>query len=106
MLSLEQQVDWLVALLTYADGGVVEVTAAAERDWVAHVNERAQETLYPQAASYYMGAEVAGKPQVFMPYSGGVRGYRRILEKCAAAGYDGFAVAPARHGTRNRDIHA
>ena len=106
MLSLEQQVDWLVALLTYADGGVVEVTAAAERDWVAHVNERAQETLYPQAASYYMGAEIAGKPQVFMPYSGGVRGYRRILEKCAAAGYDGFAVAPARHGTRNRDIHA
>ena len=77
-------------------GGLVEVTANTERDWVAHVNERAQETLYPQAASYYMATEIAGKPQVFMPCSGGFRGYRRNLKNCAAAGYDGFAITPAR----------
>ena len=42
--------------------------------------------------SYYNGAEIAGKPRVFMPYSGGVRGYRRILHACAEAGYSGFAL--------------
>ena len=73
----------------------IEVTAEAEQDWVAHVNERAQETLYPKTASYYLGAEMPGKPRVFMPYSGGVRGYRRILEKTAAKGYEGFMLRPA-----------
>jgi cyclohexanone monooxygenase len=42
--------------------------------------------------SYDVGAEMPGKPRVFMPYSGGVRGYRRILEKAAAKGYDGFTL--------------
>ena len=55
-----------------------------------HVNARANETLYMKTPSYYIGAEMPGKPRVFMPYSGGVRGYRRILEKAAANGYDGF----------------
>lgn len=94
LLSSEQQVDWLTRMFVHArEHGVeeVEVRPEAERDWVAHVNARAQETLYPKAASYYMGAEVEGKPRVFMPYSGGVRGYRRILERVEAEGYSGFA---------------
>jgi cyclohexanone monooxygenase len=69
-----------------------EAESDAEISWVAHVNERAKETLYMTADSYYNGAEVAGKPKVFMPYSGGVRGYRRILQKCAQEGYSGFAL--------------
>ncbi len=100
ILSIEQQVDWLGALVAHAEANeidTIEVTREATRDWVALVNERAKETLYPKAASYYMGAEVAGKPQVFMPFSGGVRGYRRILEKVAANGYDGFDMhAPSK----------
>jgi cyclohexanone monooxygenase len=50
------------------------------------------------ADSFYNGAEVAGKPRVFMPYSGGVRHYRRLLQQCAADGYSGFHLraAPAR----------
>jgi cyclohexanone monooxygenase len=82
LLSTEQHVDWIAALLLHLHASgleVVEATEAAEQAWVAHVNERAQETLYPKASSYYMGDEVRGKPRVFMPYSGGVRGYRRIL---------------------------
>ena len=93
ILSIEQQVDWLAQLIHHAEAGgsaAIEVTPEAERGWVEHVNQRAQETLYPRAASYYTGAEIAGKPRVFMPYSGGVRGYRRELERVAAAGYDGF----------------
>ena len=74
---------------------MVEATAQAERDWVAHVNERAQETLYLSAPSYYNGDEVPGKPRVFMPYVGGVRGYRRILEQVVADGYEGFLLSPA-----------
>lgn len=46
--------------------------------------------------SYYTGAEMPGKPRVFMPYSGGVRGYRRILEKAAASGYVGMTLRGAR----------
>ncbi len=95
ILSIEQQVDWLSALLHHVrenDVTTIETTLAAENDWVEHVNARAQETLYPKAASYYMGAEIDGKPKVFMPYSGGVRDYRRILEKVAADGYSGFTL--------------
>ena len=75
---------------------MVETTAEAEQQWVAHVDERAQETLYPSAPSYYNGDEVPGKPRVFMPYVGGVRGYRRILEQVAADGYEGFELRRTR----------
>jgi cyclohexanone monooxygenase len=98
LVSTEEQIDWLAQLLTYmSQNGLVEfeATETAEQAWVAHVNERAKETLYPTTASYYNGSEVPGKPQVFMPYSGGVRGYRRILENCAAEGYTGFSLRPA-----------
>lgn len=93
ILSTEEQVDWLARLFVHCgERGVkeVEATAEAESMWVAHVNERAEETLYLKTPSYYLGAEMPGKPRVFMPYSGGVRGYRRILEKTAEQGYDGL----------------
>ena len=95
MVSTEEQIDWLADLIRFMDANQVlefEAEPAAEISWVAHVNERAQQTLYMTADSYYNGAEVAGKPKVFMPYSGGVRGYRRILQKCAQDGYTGFTL--------------
>jgi cyclohexanone monooxygenase len=93
LLSTEEQIDWFREFLKSMDergATAFEVEPEAERDWVAHVNERVKETLYMHANSYYNGAEVAGKPRVFMPYSGGVRGYRRVLETTAAKGYPGF----------------
>jgi cation diffusion facilitator CzcD-associated flavoprotein CzcO len=98
MVSIEEQIDWLTELLRYMEAkGDVEFEALpeAEQAWVAHVNERVKETLYLTTDSYYNGAEVAGKPRVFMPYSGGVRGYRRFLKQCADAGYAGFALRKA-----------
>lgn len=95
MVSIEEQVDWSVALLAgmKSRGEVeLEATEQAEQDWSAHVQERALETLYMTADSFYNGGEVAGKPRVFMPYSGGIRSYRRLLETCAAEGYSGFAL--------------
>lgn len=99
LLSSEEQIDWLVQLFEYArqqEIDEIEATADAEREWVEHVNNRAKETLYPKTASYYLGAEMPGKPRVFMPYSGGVRNYRRILEKTASAGYSGFSLRKAK----------
>ena len=95
MVSTEEQIDWLAELIRHMDAHQIvefEAESDAEISWVAHVNERAKETLYMTADSYYNGAEVAGKPKVFMPYSGGVRGYRRILQKCAQEGYSGLAL--------------
>ena len=98
MVSIEEQIDWLATLLnTMDDRGIIEyeADAQAEIDWVRHVNERARETLYLATDSYYNGAEIAGKPRVFMPYSGGIRGYRRLLHQCAESGYAGFTLRPA-----------
>ena len=75
----------------------------AEDNWVAHVNEVAHGTLYPQANSWYMGANIPGKPRIFMPYIGGVGAYRQICNDVAAKGYEGFAMpAPSRPKKRRR----
>jgi cyclohexanone monooxygenase len=63
---------------------------------VAHVNEVAQGTLYPQANSWYMGANIPGKPRIFMPYIGGVGAYRQICDDVAAKGYEGFTMTSRR----------
>ncbi len=66
--------------------------------WVAHVNEAANATLLPEAHhSWYLGANVPGKPRVFMPYAGGMARYKEICDDVAAKGYEGFEMqrAPA-----------
>jgi cyclohexanone monooxygenase len=77
------------------DLATMEANRQAEEGWVAHVNEVAQGTLYPQANSWYMGANVPGKPRIFMPYIGGVGTYRQICDDVAAKGYEGFAMTAA-----------
>jgi cyclohexanone monooxygenase len=96
MVSIEQHVDWIADCIAYMRGRGLEVMEAskeAEDKWVAHVNEVAHSTLYPQANSWYMGANIPGKPQIFMPYIGGVGAYRQICNGVAAKGYEGFAMA-------------
>jgi cyclohexanone monooxygenase len=98
IVSIEQHVDWIADCIAYIrDRGVVTMEAQkdAEDKWVAHVNEVAHTTLYPQANSWYMGANIPGKPQIFMPYIGGVGAYRQICNDVAAKGYDGFAMEVA-----------
>ena len=95
MVSIEQHVDWTADCLgTLFRRGVtcMEATQQAEDDWVAHVNEVAHKTLYPRAASWYMGANIPGKPRVFMPYIGGVGAYRKTCDEVAANGYRGFRL--------------
>jgi cyclohexanone monooxygenase len=98
IVSIEQHVDWITDCLAHMrDRGVdaIEAERQAEDKWVAHVNEVAHTTLYPQANSWYMGANIPGKPQIFMPYIGGVGAYRQICNEVAAKGYEGFVMAAA-----------
>jgi cyclohexanone monooxygenase len=98
IVSIEQHVDWITDALGYMrEQGlqVMEADEAAEETWVAHVNEVAYATLYPQANSWYMGANIPGKPRIFMPYIGGVGVYRQICNDVAAKGYEGFALTAA-----------
>ena len=95
IVSIAQHVDWITDCLDYLRKhkiGAMEATQPAEDRWVAHVNEVAFKTLYPQANSWYMGANIPGKPQVFMPYIGGVHVYRNTCNEVAAKGYEGFAL--------------
>jgi cyclohexanone monooxygenase len=103
IVSIEQHVDWIADFLAWMrERGreVMEASKEAEDHWVAHVNEVAHMTLYPQANSWYMGANIPGKPRIFMPYIGGVGVYRRICDGVAARGYEGFAMTAAEQPQR------
>ena len=95
IVSIEQHVEWIADCLVHLrERGLaaIEATVEAEHAWVAHVNEVGHMTLYPQANSWYMGANVPGKPRIFMPYVGGVFTYRQKCDDVAARGYEGFAL--------------
>jgi len=93
--SIEQHVDWIadcIAWLRAHGKQRIEARLEAEDHWVAHVNEIAGATLFPSCNSWYLGANVPGKPRVFMPYIG----FPPYVQKCnevAAKGYEGFDVA-------------
>ncbi|MCE2558535.1 MAG: cyclohexanone monooxygenase, partial [Acidobacteria bacterium] len=93
--SIEQHVDWIADCMEYMrerGHGAIEATPEAEDEWVAHVGEVASHTLYPTCNSWYLGANVPGKPRVFMPYLG----FPPYVEKCnavAANNYEGFELS-------------
>jgi cyclohexanone monooxygenase len=107
IVSIEQHVDWITECIGYMrDRGldVMEAEKVAEDNWVAHVNEAAHGTLYPQANSWYMGANIPGKPRIFMPYIGGVGVYRQICNDVAAKGYEGFVMTPAQPALNQKAV--
>jgi cation diffusion facilitator CzcD-associated flavoprotein CzcO len=107
-VAIEQHVEWItdcIAHLRRAGIARIEPDPEATARWVAHVNDAAAATLMPQAGhSWYLGANVPGKPRVFMPYAGGMARYRQTCAEVAAQGYRGFllarADAPAGQGGR------
>ncbi len=112
ILSCEQHVDWIVDCLAWMrERGLetIEPTDQAQHSWTMHVKEIADATLYPQAASWYMGANIPGKPRVFMPYVGGVHNYKSECEQIAKSGYSGFVFkeegsGPPVDGTEVADL--
>jgi cation diffusion facilitator CzcD-associated flavoprotein CzcO len=111
-VSIEQHVEWIgdcLAWLRGQDAEVIEATERAAADWTDHVQQVARPTLHPKAASWYMGANIPGKPRLFLPYIGGVGNYRDRCAEVAANGYAGFAVSSGGRsddGTRRGDDRA
>ncbi|MFV3077105.1 flavin-containing monooxygenase [Niveispirillum fermenti] len=96
VVSIEQHVEWIGDCLDHMKsiGATrIEATEQAETDWVRHVGEVAHATLIPTTRSWYVGANIPGKPNVFMIYVGGVGPYRDICNRVAAAGYAGFTLS-------------
>jgi len=95
IMSIEQHVDWITDCIAHLrDRGVrrMEADPTSEDRWVEHVNAVADQTLLPKTASWYVGANVPGKPRVFMPYIGGLGAYRTRCDEVAANGYEGFRL--------------
>ena len=95
--SCEQHVDWISDLLAWMgehQARRIEADPTAQEDWARHVNESADKTLFTTANSWDMGANIPGKPRVFMPYVGGH--YRQICNEVAAEGYRGFRLSTGR----------
>ena len=91
--SIEHHVEWIADYISYLRAAGItrtEATPEATERWTTHVAELAAMTLYPTAASWYMGANVPGKPRVFLAYIGGLHNYRDRCEKIATDGYPGF----------------
>jgi cyclohexanone monooxygenase len=94
--SIEQHVEFITDCIEHMRGkglSRIDPDEGAEDRWVAHVGEVAAGTLLTKAASWYMGANILGKPRVFMPYVGGVDRYQRICNDVVAKGYEGFSFA-------------
>jgi cyclohexanone monooxygenase len=95
-LCIEQHVDWITDCLVYIRTNhyeTIEPNAEAENDWGNHVNAVANFTLFPKADCWYNGANIEGKPKIFMPYAGGVSNYRKKCQDVATNGYKGFILA-------------
>jgi cyclohexanone monooxygenase len=109
VVSIEQHVDWIADCITaLREGGKdrIEATREAQEAWMEHVAEVAGSTLFPRAASWYVGANIPGKPRVFMPYVGGVGPYGERCAQIAAAGYEGFVLGEGAPGPRGPSVAA
>ena len=95
MVAIEQHVEWISDCLQYmSQQGYdrIQASAEAEAKWVQHVNRVADDTLYTNCNSWYLGANIPGKPRVFMP----LVGFPPYAEKCrqvVAQGYQGFILS-------------
>ena len=95
-VSIEQHVEWIADTLEdMSERGleVIEADPKAEEEWVAHVNDIAGMTMFMLADSWYLGANIPGKPRVFMPYPGGVGNYREKCDEVRANNYEGFVLS-------------
>jgi cyclohexanone monooxygenase len=93
--SIEQHVEWIADCMGYMEEkGLqsIEPSAEAEQQWVAQVNEIAAPTIFPNCNSWYVGANIPGKPRVFMPFLG-FSDYVAICDEISEKDYEGFGFA-------------
>lgn len=97
VVGIEHHVEWIancIADLRMKGAASIVPLPADEDRWVRHVNDEADKTLFPLANSWYLGANIPGKPRVFLPFVGGIGRYRAICDEVVEAGYAGFAISP------------
>jgi cation diffusion facilitator CzcD-associated flavoprotein CzcO len=97
LVAIEQHVNWIgdcIKHLRSSGRASIEPLAASEDEWIAHVNEVAEGTMYtaPSCNSWYLGANIPDKPRIFMPYVGGYPRYRERCERETTNGYQGFEL--------------
>ena len=96
-VAIEHHADWIADCIQHLRAkGLQRIEARPEavEKWVAEVNDVASRTLLPMAKhSWYLGANIPGKPRVFMPYAGGMIRYRDICRNVVARDYEGFALS-------------
>ena len=93
--AIEQHVEWIADCLVHLGAHQqtrIEASPEAEAAWSEHVRAAVTPTLMPHANSWYMGANVPGKPRMFMPYAGGLNTYAAICNTVVAKGYEGFVI--------------
>jgi cation diffusion facilitator CzcD-associated flavoprotein CzcO len=92
----ELQGDWIVGLLDHLrrrNYTRVEATIAAEEAWRAQVLGLADATLFPRADSWYLGANIPGKPREILAFAGGLPAYMAKVRESTERGYEGFAIS-------------
>ena len=93
--AIEQHVEWIDTCLGWmGERGAtrLEANAEAQARWVDYLNRSGDATLFPEADSWYVGANIPGKARVFMPYVNGLNVYREECDAAAGEGYAGFTV--------------
>ena len=97
-LGIEMHCEWIAECIAYMDRNgysSIEAGAEEEEEWIEETRRVADTTLLPEATSWYMGANIPGKPRVFMVYLGGGKEYKRIISECADKAYAGFRLEKA-----------
>ena len=96
LVSIEHHVDWIADCIAYLDATghrCIEASAQAEAAWVGYVNAVAQQTVMLSCNSWYLGANIAGKPRIFMPLFSGFPAYAEKCAQVARDGYEGFLLS-------------
>ena len=96
IVSIEQHVDWIADCISHLDAhglSTIEASEQAEAAWAEHVNTAARRTVFLTCNSWYLGANIPGKPRMFMPLAGGFPAYAERCAEVARNGYEGFVLA-------------
>jgi len=98
LVAIEQHINWISDCISHMEGNglsQIEPTEQAEDQWVVQVNQVAEGTMYtaPSCNSWYLGANIPGKPRIFMPYVGGYPQYKARCDEIVANGYEGFSLS-------------
>lgn len=93
MVSIEHHVDWIADCIYWLDANghcTIEPTEASEAAWIEHLDAMAQRTVFTGCNSWYLGANIPGKPRMFMSLVSGFPGYVKQCAQVANSGYPGF----------------